>query len=219
MSRFDLPRVSRRLLRVPAPHDDAATDARAAVSIVLREPSPGDEVDILFIRRSERPHDPWSGHVAFPGGRHDLGDASMLATALRETHEEVGLRLDEHGALLARLPDMPARARGKRVGLTISPFVFALSDPAAPLVLDPREVADVVWMPLAALARGEGRGTHAFEYGNERYELPSLAVGPYVLWGLTYAMLQTLLSVLEGDDADHAARAAAEADADARVRR
>lgn len=200
MARFDLEGISRRLLRAPQPIETPSDDARAAVAIVLREPVPGDEVDILFIRRAERPHDPWSGHIAFPGGRSDVADETLLTTALRETYEEVGLRLDEAGTLLARLPDVPARVRGNRVGLTISPFVFALASRTVPLVIDEREVAEAIWMPIAPLARGEGKGIYAFEMSGDRCELPSLAVGAYTLWGLTYGMFQSFLSAVQGAD-------------------
>ncbi len=200
IARLDLEGISRRLLRAPQPVATTTEDARAAVAIVLREPAPGDEVDILFIRRAERQHDPWSGHIAFPGGRSDLADETLLTTALRETYEEVGLRLDEKGTFLARLPDVPARARGQRVGLTISPFVFALASPAVHLLVDDREVAEAIWMPIAPLARGEGKGIYAFEMSGDRYELPSLAVGAYTLWGLTYGMFQSFLSAVQGAD-------------------
>lgn len=199
IARLDLEGITRRLLRAPQPVDTTTEDARAAVAIVLREPAPGDEVDILFIRRAERLHDPWSGHIAFPGGRSDA-DETLLTTALRETYEEVGLRLDEVGTLLARLPDVPARVRGHRVGLTISPFVFALASPGVALQIDDREVAEAIWMPIAPLARGEGKGFYAFEMSGDRYELPSLAVGAYTLWGLTYGMFQSFLSTVQGAD-------------------
>ena len=60
---------------------------RAAVALVLRE-NAGDP-EILLIRRAERKGDPWSGHMAFPGGREDARDESLLETALRETREEL----------------------------------------------------------------------------------------------------------------------------------
>lgn len=200
MAEFDLQSLSARLLRAPPPREEQTEDARAAVAMVLRTPPGGGEAEILFIRRALRERDPWSGHIAFPGGRAAPDDASLLDTARRETLEEVGLPLDARATLLARLHDVPARARGKRFGLTISPFVFALErDADAPLVLDTSEVAEALWTPIAPLARGEGRGTYSFEVGGDKYELPSLAVGPHTLWGLTHAMFHTLLAVVAGD--------------------
>mgnify|MGYP001458279517 CR=1 FL=1 len=65
---------------------------QAAVAAVLREPAPG-ATELLFIRRATHEADPWSGHMAFPGGRVAPGDPSPLAAAQREAHEEVGLHL------------------------------------------------------------------------------------------------------------------------------
>src|SRR5262245_41364530 len=72
---------------------------RAAVALVFCAP-PGAEPELLFIERARREGDPWSGHMAFPGGRRDPKDTDLAATAARETHEEVGLGL---GAPIARL--------------------------------------------------------------------------------------------------------------------
>src|SRR5450631_3467354 len=76
---------------------------------------------LLLIRRAEREGDPWSGHLAFPGGKREAEDASLLVTAIRETAEEVGLRLAPE-SLLARLADVRARVNGYRV----AQFVFAV---------------------------------------------------------------------------------------------
>ena len=199
LPRYELEILTRALLRARSADDDVEEPARAAVAIVLREPAPGAEVEVLFIRRAERAGDPWSGHIAFPGGRRDDADASLFDTAVRETFEEVGLRLQEHATLLVRLPDMAARAKGKRLSFAIAPYVFALRDRDVDLALDEREVAEVIWYPLGALARGERRGTKTIEVGSERYELPTALVGEHVLWGLTYAMLDNLLELLHAD--------------------
>lgn len=188
--------MTRMLLRAQQPAETTDEPPRAAVAIVLRQPSPDHEVELLFIRRSERAGDPWSGHIAFPGGRRDAEDASLLDTALRETHEEVGLDLREHGTLLLRLPDMAARAKGKRMSFSIAPFVFALGHPYVSLAPDEREVAEVIWAPLGPLARGEHKTTHTIDYGGDRYDLPATLVGEHVLWGLTYGMMETLLAIV-----------------------
>ncbi|MDP5071772.1 MAG: NUDIX domain-containing protein, partial [Congregibacter sp.] len=64
---------------------------RAAVALVLQLRD--GELGVLMIRRAEREGDPWSGQMAFPGGRMDKTDANGYAVAVRETHEEVGLLL------------------------------------------------------------------------------------------------------------------------------
>lgn len=199
---WSLDDLARRLRRLPEPslpppsREGASGDAKAAVALVLRAPQKGGSAEILFIRRAERPHDPWSGHIAFPGGRHDARDATLFDTAVRETREEVGLDLAQGASMLARLRDVQARARGKRMGMTVAPYVFAIESHDPPLTLEAREVAEAIWMPLRSLARGDGAGTHVFEASGERYELPSLPVGNHVLWGLTYGMVTNFLAAL-----------------------
>jgi 8-oxo-dGTP pyrophosphatase MutT (NUDIX family) len=198
---YRLAALKEQLQRAKLSGDDDDEAPRAAVAIVLREPAGGDEAEVLFIRRSERVDDPWSGHIAFPGGRRDEADADLLATALRETREEIGLDLAATADLLVALPPMAARARGKKLTFSIAPFVFALRTRDVALTLDEREVAEVIWKPLGALARGEGRSTHTIDLGTERYELPAFLLGSYVLWGLTFGMLESLLAVLANKDA------------------
>ena len=72
---------------------DAPPARRAAVALVLRGPgdASGDgaegPIELLFVKRAEWEGDPWSGHVAFPGGRHEPQDETLWDTAARETHE------------------------------------------------------------------------------------------------------------------------------------
>ena len=152
---------------------------------------------MLLIRRSERPDDPWSGHMAFPGGRRDPTDADLHATAVRETREEVGLDLDTHGRLIGRLEDLEAISRAGRTGMMITPFVFALTR-ASPLTFDPEEVAEALWVPLGPLVRGEGAGIVLHEREGVTLELPCWRVEGRVVWGLTHRMLESLFEVLAG---------------------
>lgn len=98
--------------------------------------------------------------------------------------------------LLARLPDVPAFIRSKRGVLVVTPFVFAMRGEVAPI--PNYEVADTLWVSLAKLDAGEGRGTHAFTYEDKPYELPCirLAPGQHVLWGMTHRMVETMLAAL-----------------------
>ncbi|HEV8382740.1 MAG TPA: CoA pyrophosphatase, partial [Gemmatimonadales bacterium] len=63
----------------------------AAVAVILHESDDG--LEALFIHRAVRVGDTWSGQIAFPGGRREPSDHDLLATAIRETLEEVGVDL------------------------------------------------------------------------------------------------------------------------------
>jgi len=165
---------------------------RAAVATVLRAGVIGPEV--LLIRRAEHPDDPWSGHMAFPGGRHDEGDADLLSTALRETREELGLDLSPEAELLGRLDDVEAIARAKRTGMVISQFVFALHGGGS-LTLN-HEVAEAIWAPIGPMLRRENVTTKSYVHEGDPLELPAFDVEGRIVWGLTYHMLQRLLSLL-----------------------
>jgi 8-oxo-dGTP pyrophosphatase MutT (NUDIX family) len=163
--------------------------AQAAVATVLRQGGEGAET--LLIKRAERSGDPWSGHVAFPGGKREPGE-SLLFTALRETEEEVGLRLAP-SSLVARLDDIEARSSVYRV----AHFVFAFEDAAAPALTINAEVAATLWVPLARFARREGAGTFSYAYNGREAEMPCFRLGDYVLWGMTYRMVLNVLDILE----------------------
>ena len=183
-----------RLAATPLPVVDAADDARAAVALILRA-RPEGGTELLFIRRADDPRDPWSGHIAFPGGRMDKTDRDSLATAVRETREEIGLALDDHAELLGALPDLPAIARGKRFGMTLSPHVFQLREGAPPLVPN-QEVAAIVWADLAPLAAGTLRTTFPYVHEGKPLELPGHRLGEHVVWGLTFHMLESFLGIV-----------------------
>ncbi|WP_437283971.1 NUDIX hydrolase [Sorangium sp. So ce406] len=204
---YDLAAIVARLAGREAALDALTQERQAAVAAILRAPAgaPGTarepmgdrdpgEAELLLIRRAEHPRDPWSGHMALPGGRRDAADSSLLDTAIRETREEVGIDLAAHGALLARLPDLPAVVRGRRVGLVISPFVFALGSTPELTLSD--EVAEALWTPLGPLARGECASTYAYTHEGNVVHLPCLRVDERVVWGLTYRMLEQLFEVL-----------------------
>jgi 8-oxo-dGTP pyrophosphatase MutT (NUDIX family) len=191
---YELSTLAALLARGSASPDAAAPAPKAAIGAILRAPPAGGDAEILLMRRAERSGDPWSGHMAFPGGRRDEKDASPLATAVREVREEVGIDLEAHGTLLARLPDVPATARGRRLDMIIAPFVFALR---SSVELTPNhEVAETVWAPLGPLARGEAAGTFPYRHEGVLLHLPCLRVGERIVWGLTYQMLRALFDAL-----------------------
>lgn len=165
---------------------------RAAVAAILRRGSEG--VEMLFIHRAEDPRDPWSGHMAFPGGRVDPGDDSRLAAAIRETREEVGLDLEAVGESIGRLSDVQAISRGRPLSMVITPFVFAVS--SAPELVINHEVDEALWVPVAFLADRSNRETMDYRRGDLSIELPCYRYRGHLIWGLTLGMVDDLLSLI-----------------------
>jgi 8-oxo-dGTP pyrophosphatase MutT (NUDIX family) len=167
--------------------------ARAAVAIVLRSGDSGAE--FIVIHRAHRRGDPWSGHMALPGGREQPGDHDLFATAVRETREEVGVDLGRGGRLLGPLDDLRAIGRGHLLDLIIRPFVCAVD---APVTLTPntREVQSAFWIPLASLRRHDARGTHRHTLHGQQLEHPAFVYGGHTIWGLTHRILTGFLEVL-----------------------
>lgn len=167
--------------------------ARSAVGLYLRgRGAPG--VEVLMIRRAERDGDPWSGHMAFPGGRKDPVDRNTLATALRETREEVGLDASAHARLLGRLSDIATHPRLRGGPMIITPYVFHLRTETE-LVAN-HEVAETVWVPLGFLADRSNREKMRWAPNGVPLELPCYQFGGRRIWGLSLMMLDELLGIL-----------------------
>ena len=194
--------VRRALASRPSEPVTPALASRAAVALVLREGEAG--IELLFIRRAEHPQDPWSGQMAFPGGRAEAGDADLLATAVRETAEEIGLDLARAAEPVGALDEVRAMARMRPMDLTILPFVFRLAAPAE-LRLS-AEVKSVHWLSLAALLGADLRSTMDYTHDGASLRFPCVRVDEVVIWGLTYRMLlalgERLLSPRDGRAAE-----------------
>jgi 8-oxo-dGTP pyrophosphatase MutT (NUDIX family) len=146
------------------------------------------------MKRSEREGDRWSGHVSFPGGRYDDGDADLLATAIRETREELSLDLEGTARPLGRLDDVAAIAKGKVLPMAISPFVFVQTEATPPLVLND-EAESAFWLPLDRVVSGELSGTLDYTMGPVPLKLSCWRYEGFVIWGLTHKMISRLLAV------------------------
>ena len=168
-------------------------DRRAAVAVVARDGADGGA--LLFIRRAEHPLDPWSGHMAFPGGMMDPGDADPLAAARRETREELGLDLDADAVLLGRLSDV--KPLSLRASLAISPFVFALR--GAPALQPNDEVQEALWIPWRFFAERANRSTFFWTRNGVPVPMPCYKWGERVVWGLTLRMVDELIELLDAD--------------------
>jgi 8-oxo-dGTP pyrophosphatase MutT (NUDIX family) len=172
--------------REPAQVADAA-QARAAVAVILRDGTGG--IEVLFIRRAEHPQDPWSGQIAFPGGRTEPADADLRTTAIRETQEEIGVDLAAAAELLGGLDEVRAVARLRPMNLTITPFVFRLHEPFEPVLSG--EVRSLHWLPLGELLGSARRSTMDYAHQGVSMQFPCLRVDELVIWGLTYRMFMS----------------------------
>ena len=186
--------VVRERLRNHRPAVAAGTGyARAAVALVLRDGDHGAE--FVVIHRAHRRGDPWSGHMALPGGRQDPADRDLPATAVRETREEVGVDLAHDGELLGALDDLQAIGRGRPLDLIITPFVYVLT---APVTLTPNhhEVQSALWVPVASLRRPDARATHQQQQFGNQMAYPAFVYQGYTIWCLTHRILTSLLDIL-----------------------
>jgi len=167
----------------------AAGAARAAVAVILCDAPAGAE--LLLIERAVRAGDPWSCHIAFPGGRVEPGDAGARAAAEREAREEVGIDLAT-AERLGRLDDKQGGPRAAS-GLVVSAYVYRVSQ-RSPLVTN-AEVRDAFWFPVSELLAPSRRVTHRIR----ELPFPGILVGEpgrHVVWGLTYSFLESFFLAL-----------------------
>jgi 8-oxo-dGTP pyrophosphatase MutT (NUDIX family) len=164
---------------------------RAAVAAVLRRAARLPEV--LLMTRVEHELDPWSGHVSFPGGTRSVEDRDLLQTAVRETREEVGLDLSRSARLLCQLAPVPAIARGRRLSMDITPFVFRLD--RSPRFSLNEEAHEVFWLPLEQVVSGALDGSYEWSDGRQVRRLACWRFEGRIIWGLTHRMIGDLLAV------------------------
>ena len=160
----------------------------AAVAVILHEAPEG--ISALFIKRAEQLGDPWSGQIAFPGGRYEPDDGDLLATAIREAREETGIDLAA-AELLGALDDVNPRSP-HLPPIVVRPFVFAVTQQPA-LVINPAEVQRGFWIPFRILMdpltstqititlRGVPRIFTAYKVDGE------------IIWGMTERILRLFL--------------------------
>jgi 8-oxo-dGTP pyrophosphatase MutT (NUDIX family) len=172
---------------------DVPVSSKAAVALTLRESEAG--LELLFIHRAEHPQDPWSGHMAFPGGRAEPGDQDLERTAIRETAEEIGVDLAKAGRSLGSLDETRAMSRMRALDLTITPFVFRL-DGAHPHILS-AEVTSVHWIRLDDLLGSSYRELMDYTHEDQRLAFPCFRIQGKTIWGLTYRVFSNLQALIE----------------------
>ena len=177
-----------------APVEGMAGARPAAVLVLIAPDAAGDARVVLIRRTSYDGHH--SGEVSFPGGAAEEGDADLVATALRESREEIGLDPDAIGLrVLGELEPFWIPVSNFRV----TPIV-AVAERLPPWIRDEREVERVIEAPLASFLPGAPiqtleRDVREWRIRYGAYELPDVGDGPAV-WGATARILGQLGALL-----------------------
>jgi len=160
-------------------------DADAAVAILIRPA--GDDLEVFIVKRAEVDGDPWSGDMAFPGGKKAAQDEGVLDAAVREVMEETGIDLKP----LKPLGYMEPLTSWVRQTFKVQPIVYLFEgDP--PIRLN-YELTKYMWTPIDELRKLKSRATV------KGFNSPIYRIGDDVVWGLTCRMLDRLIEII-GDD-------------------
>ncbi|MCW4051134.1 MAG: CoA pyrophosphatase [Candidatus Bathyarchaeota archaeon] len=158
-------------------------DAQAAVAVLLRRSI--DDVELFLVKRAEVAGDPWSGDMAFPGGKKGPEDSNLFDTAVRETVEETGIDLKD----IEILGYMETFYSSVGTNLAVQPIVFHYTEDSE-IHLN-YELTRYVWVPMKDFVKSK---THAIIKG---WDTPIYRVEGEVVWGLTFKMLERLFELIE----------------------
>jgi 8-oxo-dGTP pyrophosphatase MutT (NUDIX family) len=166
----------------------------AAVLLLLHEVD-GEEHILLQVRTSTVQHH--RGEISFPGGRRDHTDVTLLDTALRETHEEIGVP-PGMVEVFGMLDDTETRVSNYRV----RPFVGAVTPGFDAFLHAEREVSALLQVPVAHLIDPASHVWKAVDQDGATVAMPAYQFGEHVIWGATARILAQLLELLEGATAE-----------------
>jgi 8-oxo-dGTP pyrophosphatase MutT (NUDIX family) len=161
----------------------------AAILLALRARADG-EPELLMIKRAAQERDPWSGHIACPGGHRELADVDLAATAVRETLEETGVDIAHDGRLLGHLDDL-SPVSPHLPPLVIRPFVALVRADVA--IVPSEEVAAAFWVPLAEFRSDSAWGIDVVHVRGVDRRVSVFRHGSYTVWGLTERVLRQFL--------------------------
>jgi 8-oxo-dGTP pyrophosphatase MutT (NUDIX family) len=163
--------------------DGPEEGSHAAVAILLRERN--DDLEFFLVKRAEVEGDPWSGDMAFPGGKRGDNDRDLVETASREVLEETAIDLREK----SKLGYMKPIFSSVRTNMKVQPIVYVYDE--EPEVNLNYELTRYIWAPLSELVQSrtkqdvKGWNSDVYKYDGE------------VVWGLTFRMLEQLIEIIE----------------------
>ena len=176
--------VKRRL--TPGQPSELRGEKVASVAVAFRYDA---SLKTLMIRRADREGDVWSGQVAFPGGRRGKQDRSLLETAIREAREEVGIDLARSALYLGHLGTFKTHTGA----MLVVPCAFLIRDEVV-RVRPNVEVASYRWVPVEFFLEARSRSTEILKRGRDTVKFPAYVYQDYVIWGLTYKIISTLIA-------------------------
>lgn len=174
-----------------------AARQHAAVAAILRERGTGPE--LLLVRRADRHGDPWSGHVALPGGLEEPSDRGPEDTARRETMEEIGVDLARGARVLGAMSIEVSKTK-RGVGLlAIHPIVFELAAPLEPSIAPSAEIRRAFWIPLGEVATGRLDTIRPWRAFGLDLRMPAWSWDGEIVWGITHRIVSRLLASASPD--------------------
>ncbi|MGQ0712728.1 MAG: NUDIX hydrolase [Gemmatimonadaceae bacterium] len=189
------PLVRALAVRAPALVEPDDVTRRAAVGLLVRldETREAPAPQLLLIKRATYEGDPWSGHVALPGGRREPDDPTLERTVARETWEETAIDLARDGRILGCLDEVAPRTP-VLPPIIITPFV-ALVRYDVDIVASP-EVAEWFWVDVAALRDPAVSREVVLELATGPRTVMSFQHGAHTIWGLTERILRQFLALV-----------------------
>ena len=178
--------------RVPALAERDEPFKEAAVALVLRHNAVADDLDLLLIRRAQRAGDPWSGQIGLPGGRFEPNDASLEETAVRETIEELGLDVRQHGVILGALDELRPRTP-VLPPIIVRPYVCVVRE--VPTLVPSEEVAEYRWVRVGELFHPQARVNTTVRVRDYSMRVDAFQLGDFTVWGMTERILSTFAEI------------------------
>lgn len=187
-------RIRRSLLESPGCRlldDNGVQLPSASICIILKNDKASSEPVVLMVKRRAIQSDPWSGDMAFPGGRRRKDDRDSYETVAREVSEETGIDL-RNCTMLGTLDDVKPNS----IQMRVTPFV-AIATENTDVNLDGYEIVEYVWLPVQFFLNGSNLSTHTIERFGKKIEVTSLKyLEKYVIWGMSLRILNDLASRL-----------------------
>lgn len=150
---------------------------------------------LLFIERAKHNGDHWSGDIAFPGGKREAGDANLVDTAIRETYEEIGVKLSQQDHYLGYYKTIPVRRRGIVQAGSLSAFVFAIEEDYTSKFS--YEVESLFVKDIDELLSEKNRTYKSLVRKNVKIQIPGIKIEDHVLWGMTYSLFANFVHDLK----------------------